>query len=68
MARKSQTGRKFKFAQSCDSRQCRAEFKKDIIKNVSEAVATPHELDLKNRTVTCIYCGKVTKLAKKKES
>ena len=53
-----------KFGQSCDSRQCRTEFKDDIIKGVTEAVATPHELDLKNRTVTCLYCGKVTKLAK----
>ena len=53
-----------KFAQSCDSKQCRTEFKKDIIKGVTEAVATPHELDLKNRTVTCIYCGRVTKLGK----
>ena len=60
MARKSQTGRKFKFAQSCDSRQCRAEFKDDIIKNFSETVTTPHEFE--NKVITCLYCGKITKL------
>ena len=60
--KKNKSNRKFKFAQSCDSRQCRAEFKSDIIKNVSETVTTPHEFDGKNNTVTCLYCGKVRKL------
>lgn len=62
MGRKPTSDRKMKFAQSCDSRQCRKEFKDDIIKNFSEAVTTPHEYDGKNKTVTCLYCGKVTKL------
>lgn len=53
---------KMKFAQSCDSRQCRAEFKSQIIKNFSESVTTPHELDKGKKTVTCLYCGKVTKI------
>ena len=62
MARKSHTNKKFKFAQSCDSRQCRKEFKDDIIKDFSETVTTPHEYDGLSKTVTCLYCGKVTKL------
>ena len=62
MRRKSRTGKKFKFAQSCDSRQCKKEFKDDIIKGFSEGIATPHEYDGANKTVTCLYCGKVTKL------
>jgi len=53
---------KFKFAQSCDSRQCRKEFKEEIIKNFSETVTTPHEYDKGKKTVTCLYCGKVSKV------
>ncbi len=62
MRRKSQSTRKMKFAQTCDSRQCRKEFKDDIIKNFSEGVTTPHEYNGKNKIITCLYCGKVSKL------
>jgi len=62
MAKKIQSSRKFKFAQSCDSRQCRTKFKADIVKNFCEAVTTPHEYDGANKTVTCLYCGKINKL------
>lgn len=57
-----------KFAQSCESKQCKIEFKKDIIKNFCEAIITPHELNLDLRTITCIYCGKVSKVHKKEKN
>jgi hypothetical protein len=50
-----------KIGQSCDSKQCRLEFRNDIVKGVSEAVATPHEVNFTQGTITCLYCGKVTK-------
>ena len=62
MRKNLNTGRKMKFAQSCESRECRKNYKEDIIKNFSETVTTPHEYDGGNKTVTCLYCGKVSKL------
>jgi hypothetical protein len=59
--------RLMKMAQSCDSRECRSEFKSEIIKGFSEAIVTPHEINFTQGTITCLYCGKVTKLSKKKE-
>ena len=62
MSKKNQSTRKFNFAQSCESRQCRAEFKKDIIKNFSESVITPHEYNGANKILTCLFCKKITKI------
>jgi len=62
MRKKIYSGRKFKFVQICDSRQCRKEFNGDIIKNFSEGITTPHEYDGSNKTITCLYCWKISKL------
>lgn len=62
MARKNKSSKKMKFAQSCDSRECRLTYKHDIIKGFSETVTTPHEYDGANKTVTCLYCGRINKL------
>lgn len=62
MIKKNNSNRKFKFAQTCNSRECRTKFKKDVIKNFCEAVTTPHEYDGGNKNVTCLYCGRITKV------
>lgn len=62
MRKKNNSTRKMKFAQSCDSKECRKNHKDEIIKDFSETVTTAHEYDGKNKTVTCLECGKVTKL------
>lgn len=52
---------KMTIAQSCDSQYCKKKFKEDIIKNFSELITTPHSIDLINKKLTCLYCGKLSK-------
>lgn len=52
----------FKFAQGCNSRECKKEARSKYEEEISSDPTTPHELDRSNNTVTCLYCGKVTKL------
>ena len=34
---------------------------KDEITDICPSVCTPHKMDSKKRTLTCLYCGKVNK-------
>lgn len=49
--------------QSCDSRECRKKYKKEI-SEVCEAVTTVHELNTTTKIITCTECGKSYKLPK----
>lgn len=51
------------FAQSCDSRECKKKYKKEI-SDMCDAITTVHTYNVKTREVICTECGKTYKLAK----
>lgn len=52
--------------QSCDSRECRKNFKEQL-SDICDAVTTVHTVNTKTKEVTCTQCGKTYKLTTKKE-
>ena len=63
MARKEiKDQRKMILGQSCDGKECRTKYKSEIIKNFSESICTPHEINFTTGKIKCLYCGKITKL------
>lgn len=51
------------FAQSCDSRECRKKYKKDL-NDICDFVTTVHTFNRTTKVVTCTECGKSYKLTK----
>lgn len=47
--------------ESCDSKECKIQYKKDIIKGLIILPVTCKEMDKENEIITSLSCGKTRK-------